>query len=44
MKFYKVDNVKKLFRQRIAVPDDAEVLVVENSSTARTISERRLVK
>ena len=44
MELYKVYNVKKGLWHHIVLSEDAEVLVVENSSTARENSERRLVK
>ena len=40
----KVYNVKKGLWHHLVLSEDAEVLVVENSSTARENSERRLVK
>ena len=44
MKPYKVYNVKKGLWHHIVLSKEAEVLVVENSSTTRENSERRLVK
>jgi len=40
----KVYNVRKGLWHHLVLSEDAEVLVVENSSTARENSERRLVK
>lgn len=44
MEPFKVYNVKKGLWHHIVLSEDAEVLVVENSNTARENSERRLVK